>query len=152
MPRVKKNYTRIDSRLSSWLCYRRTMSIKVKPGIHILTLRSIKPFWPLLLTFVLPRALGYYQALKVSVRTRPLPRPIPPKANRSLNILFAAICIFLWLSCTPSSDSAISNVFSTTKTRLQAPTEVLFSRLASLRPAGLTDQDEALRTKLTTIA
>ena len=43
------------------------------------------------------------------------------------------------------------NVFTTTRSRLHIPTDVLFTRLSNLRPDGrLTSIDEALRAKITT--
>ena len=40
------------------------------------------------------------------------------------------------------------NIFSLTQSRLQIPIDVLFARLSSLRPHGLTPVDEVLRTKI----
>lgn len=113
--------------------------------------RSIKPFWPLLLTFVLPRALGYFNALKLAYRTRPPPTPLPKNVDRSLNIFFCSVLFFLIQSFPRGPDRDIQNVFSTTNTRLGVPTDVLFARLAMIRPNGiLTKTDEALRTALAT--
>lgn len=113
----------------------------------------MKPLLPLLLTFVLPRAITYYRTLKTSLRTRPLPKPLPSDVWRGLNVLFLSICYFLYASL-PSWHTSEENVFISTNSRLMIPTEVLFGgRLALIRPRGqLTPFDEALRAKLTTSA
>ncbi|KAK5092887.1 hypothetical protein LTR70_006007 [Exophiala xenobiotica] len=114
-------------------------------------LSSIKPFWPFLFTFVLPRAYGYLNALKTAYRTRPPPKPLPPRVDRSLNILFCSVVFFLAQSFRRGPDQDLVNVFSTTSTRLGVPSDVLFARLAMLRPNGiLNDADQALRSALTT--
>ncbi|KAK5103482.1 hypothetical protein LTS08_002897 [Lithohypha guttulata] len=114
-------------------------------------LDSIKPFWPLLFTIGLPRALGYYNALKTAYRTRPPPTPLPPGIDRSLNILFCSILFFLIQSYPRSPERDVWNIFSATSTRFGAPADVLFTRLAMLRPnTMLTATDEALRNVLLT--
>ncbi|EXJ94106.1 hypothetical protein A1O1_02499 [Capronia coronata CBS 617.96] len=114
-------------------------------------LQSLKPFWPLLFTFILPRAINYYRIIKTAIRTRPHPRPLPKKTRRGLNALFASICIFLYTSF-PSlfkGDLADHNIFVVTRTRLSTATDTVFARLALLRDHGiLTATDEALRSKL----
>lgn len=134
------------------MCSRGTIA-NPSSGQHTDVFDSIKPFWPLLFTFILPRALGYYRALKVAYRTRPPPRPLPAKASRSLNVLFVSICIYLWLSLSPTDPWAKQrNVFADTKSRLNIPSELLFSRIALNRPHGvLTRQDEELRANLNSI-
>ncbi|EXJ55341.1 hypothetical protein A1O7_08268 [Cladophialophora yegresii CBS 114405] len=115
---------------------------------------SIKPFWPLLFTFILPRALAYYRALKVAYRTRPPPRPLDSKTTRGLNALFGSICTFLYASW-PNlrGDLSEHNVFVVTQSRLGVATDVLFERLALLREGRrLMPVDEALRAKLTSPA
>ncbi|EHY54047.1 hypothetical protein ABEF95_015001 [Exophiala dermatitidis] len=112
----------------------------------------IKPFWPVLFTFVLPRAINYYRVIKTAIRTRPPPRPLPAETGRGLNALFVSICVFLYLSL-PSflvrSDLTDHNVFQITQSRLSTATDTLFARLALLREDGiLTATDEALRAKL----
>lgn len=100
---------------------------------------------------MLPRAYGYLSALKTAYRTRPLPKPLPPRVDRSLNILFCSIVFFLVQSFRKGPDIDIQNVFNTTGTRLGVPSDVLFTRLAMLRPNGiLTAADQALRSALTT--
>ncbi|RMZ87316.1 hypothetical protein DV736_g5459, partial [Chaetothyriales sp. CBS 134916] len=117
---------------------------------------DVKPFWPLLFTFVLPRALSYARAIRVAIRTRPQPRPLSPATRRGLNVLFGSVCIFLLLSIIALLAAArpgYDNVFQTTHSRLHIPTDVLFTRLTLARAnKGLTEMDEALRTRLTTPA
>ncbi|EXJ84873.1 hypothetical protein A1O3_05548 [Capronia epimyces CBS 606.96] len=111
---------------------------------------SLKPFWPLLFTFVLPRAINYYRIVKTTIRTRPLPRALPEKTSRGLNVLFASICVFLYASL-PSfkGDLTKHNIFVVTQSRLSAATDTLFARLALFREHGvLTATDDALRSKL----
>jgi hypothetical protein len=43
------------------------------------------------------------------------------------------------------------NIFYLTSSRLQIPTDVLFTRLAAMRPTGLTPSDEILRTKISSL-
>lgn len=43
------------------------------------------------------------------------------------------------------------DIFKITQSRLQIPTDVLFTRLSALRPHGLTPFDEALRTKINSL-
>ncbi|KIW82170.1 hypothetical protein Z517_05197 [Fonsecaea pedrosoi CBS 271.37] len=114
---------------------------------------SVKPFWPLLFTFILPRAINYYAAFKTAYRTRPPPRPLPKRTSRGLNALFVSICVFLYASWPLRGDIADHNVFVATQSRLSVPTDVLFERLAMLRENGaLSAADEALRAKLTSPA
>lgn len=113
---------------------------------------SLKPFWPLLLTFILPRAFGYARALQVAYRTRPSPQPLSGKAGLSLSLLFGAICIFLAASFSVFFNDNV-NIFMLTNSRLAIPTDVLSSRLSSVRPGQtLTTVDEQLRKKLTSTA
>lgn len=86
---------------------------------------SIKPFSPLLITFLLPRLITYYRHLKLVYRTRPPPRPLPAKTSRGLNALFGAICVFLYASW-PNLRGDLSelNVFVITRSRIGVATEV----------------------------
>jgi hypothetical protein len=101
------------------------------------------------LTFLVPRGLSYYAAVKTAIKTRPPPRPLSAKTSRGLNILFLAICLFFFASF-PShhSQSYQPNIFEITNSRMHIPTDVLFDRLALIRP--LTPFDEKLRDKITT--
>lgn len=109
---------------------------------------SLKPYLPLILTFVLPRAITYYRTIKTAIRTRPPARPLPSKTGRGLNVLFCSICLFLFWSMPFGSVAADRNIFVVTNARLHVPTDVLFSRLAMIRP--LTPFDDQLRSKITT--
>ncbi|KIW99934.1 uncharacterized protein Z518_10862 [Rhinocladiella mackenziei CBS 650.93] len=112
-------------------------------------LENIKPFWPLLFTFVLPRAINYYRVVKTAIRTRPPPRPLPKKTGRGLNVLFAAICVFLYASLPFRGNLEDHNIFVVTQSRISLETDTLFTRLALFREGRvLTPIDEALRFKL----
>ncbi|ERF76154.1 hypothetical protein EPUS_01488 [Endocarpon pusillum Z07020] len=111
-------------------------------------MNRIKPFLPFLLTFLVPRGISYYRAIKIAIKTRPPPRPLPAKTSRGLNILFLSICLFFFMSLPSHSPSYQPNIFELTKSRFHIPTDVLFTRLAMVRP--LTSSDEALREKITT--
>lgn len=74
-------------------------------------------------------------------------RPLPPGALRAL-VLLAAVSIAFLVKSLPIPGLAPENVFVLTDSRLQIPTDVLFNRLASLRPDGvLTARDESLRAR-----
>lgn len=104
------------------------------------------------MTFVLPRAIGYARALRVAYRTRPPPQPLPKKTSRALNLLFVTICLFFFTSFATITTDQV-NVFILTNSRLAIPTDVLFTRLASVRPGQvLTPMDEQLQAKLTNTA
>ncbi|RVX67644.1 hypothetical protein B0A52_08173 [Exophiala mesophila] len=114
-------------------------------------LQSIKPFWPLLFTFVLPRAINYYRVVKTAIRTRPPSRPLPQQTSHGLNVLFASICISIYLSLPLLGKIEDHNVFVVTQSHFSQPTEILFQRLALMRDHGiLTPIDEELKSKLTT--
>ena len=69
-----------------------------------------------------------------------------------MNILFCTTAFFLALSLPFSPHSPAQNIFVLTKSRLDTPVDLLFSRLAKLRPAeALTPADDLLREKLVTI-
>lgn len=95
---------------------------------------------------LLPKAISYYRQIKNAPRAHGVSiQALPAPASRALGILFAAVLVFLLLSLPIFSPE---NVFATTQSRLQIPTDVLFNRLASLRDAGiLTPDDEALRAR-----
>ena len=97
---------------------------------------------------MLPRALAYYRSIKVAIKTRPPPCPLPTGASRALNILCISIVIFLLASLPGILYSAQPNIFELTGSRYYIPTDVLFTRLSLVRP--LTSFDEALREKITT--
>lgn len=106
----------------------------------------------LLKTFAIPiglwtvrNGLAYYRDIKASYnRQKPAVRPLPIEVSRALNILFA-FAVFAFTKTLPFG--APTNIFSLTNARIQTSTDVIFNRLAAVRP--LTVVDEALRTKLT---
>ena len=122
------------------------------PSLQVTNIQnSIKPFLPFLLTFLGPRALAYYRAVRTAIRTRPPPKTLSAATSRGLNVLFFSICIFFFLSLPIRKGSFDQNIFTATKSRLHIPTDVLFARLSSLRPGGgLSPMEETLRAKLTT--
>lgn len=99
-------------------------------------------FGPLLL----PKAIGYYRSFRAGPAARGVAiKPLPPKVLRSLTLLGLATIIYLGLSLPLF---APDNIFVRTQSRLQIPTDVLFNRLAALRPGkALTDTDTYLRAK-----
>ncbi|KAG5297627.1 hypothetical protein I7I48_06795 [Histoplasma ohiense] len=100
------------------------------------------------------KARSCFHSLRSSLAQRPQPRPLPPGAALALNILFISTCLFLflslpaWTGLNPHAPS--SNIFALTQSRLNTPTEILFNRLARLRPNNtLTSLDTQLKAKFT---
>ncbi|KAI0205472.1 hypothetical protein F4808DRAFT_455701 [Astrocystis sublimbata] len=107
------------------------------------TIKSLLLFFgPILL----PKAIGYYQNLKAASKAANQPiRPLPALAFRAISIL-ASISLFLLVRATPPFSP--ENLLRLTASRLQTPTDVLFTRLSSLRPGHfLTPSDDVLRLK-----
>ncbi|KAI1745360.1 hypothetical protein F4680DRAFT_101834 [Xylaria scruposa] len=107
------------------------------------TIKSLLLFFgPILL----PKAIGSYQRLRASSKAANQPiRPLPASAFRAISILSSISLVLLVLALPPF---APENLFRLTSSRLQIPTDVLFTRLASLRPDNaLTPTDAALRLK-----
>ncbi|KAI1506539.1 hypothetical protein F5X99DRAFT_7029 [Biscogniauxia marginata] len=107
------------------------------------TIKSLLLFFgPILL----PKAIGYYRSIRHAPQQPGLGvRPLPPLALRGICIMAGAALVLL-LTALPAL--APENVFARTQSRLQIPTDVLFTRLASLRPGGaLADADAALRAR-----
>ncbi|KAK0740560.1 hypothetical protein B0T18DRAFT_418216 [Schizothecium vesticola] len=92
---------------------------------------------------LLPKAIAYYRAIRNAPRlhNRPI-RPAPPSVSRALLLLFVVALLFLVRTLPLLSPE---NIFSLTQSRLQIPVDVLFNRLAALRP--LTPPDLALRAR-----
>lgn len=133
----------------SWLrCQRMTCGPPIQQEPIAKWMNRIKPFLPFLLTFLVPRGISYYRGIKIAIKTRPPPRPLPAKTSRGLNILFLSVCLFFFMSLPSHSPSYQPNIFELTKSRFHIPTDALFTRLAMVRP--LTSSDEALREKITT--
>lgn len=102
---------------------------------------------------LIPRAINLYRTVRAQAAHRPASRPLPDRANRALNVLFVSILVFLVLSLPVKPHAPSPNVFALTRSRLNTPTDVLFSRLARLRPRqSLTPEDAVLRSKLTSLA
>ncbi|MDA4133511.1 MAG: hypothetical protein OK454_10375, partial [Thaumarchaeota archaeon] len=103
-------------------------------------------FGPLLL----PRLIRSYQTLRAGSREPRRPtRPLPAPTFRALLVLAAVALVFALKTLPVLSPE---NVFRVTQSRLQTPTDVLFTRLSALRPGnGLTPRDEALRERLASL-
>ncbi|KAI9785700.1 MAG: hypothetical protein M1839_008717 [Geoglossum umbratile] len=104
----------------------------------------------LLITFgpiIVTRAITHFRSSPAPSNgpKRPI-RPVPPHVSRALNILFLTACLAL-LSTLPHFQP--ENIFVATQSRLQTPSEVLFTRLQTIRP--LTARDIALKSKLVSI-
>ncbi|KAK0386915.1 hypothetical protein NLU13_5228 [Sarocladium strictum] len=97
-------------------------------------------FGPLLL----PKAIGLYRSLRNSTTNLPIvPTPLP--IRRALAVLLA-LAVANLAKTLPLF--APENLFSRTQSRLQVPVDVLFNRVASLRPNGtLTQLDQSLRAR-----
>jgi len=116
----------------------------------------LKPYLPaysiqtLLFTvapLLLPRLITYYHTARASTASQSAPiRAVPPKTRRALNLLFLSAAL-AFLSTLPYF--APENIFTLTSSRLQTPTDVLFTRLSALRPP--TPTDAFLRTKLVSL-
>ncbi|KAI2610981.1 uncharacterized protein GGS25DRAFT_480878 [Hypoxylon fragiforme] len=108
------------------------------------TIKSLLIFFgPMLL----PKAISYYRSFRNKPQVAGVTvRPIPPKALRALLVLAAGAFVFIVRALIPYFSP--ENIFVRTQSRLQIPTDVLFNRLASLRPDNiLTDDDNSLRAK-----
>lgn len=114
-------------------------------ALIFLSLKSILLFFgPILL----PKAIAYYRSVRAALPSGKPICPVPLHVNRALTILFAVSLISL-ASTLPIF--APENIFALTQSRIQIPTDVLFNRLQSLRPQGLTDFDNILRQKLVSL-
>ena len=104
----------------------------------------------LILTFgpiILPRLIAYYRSIRSSAGATHAPvRPIPPGTKWALNILFSSALVGL---ITSTRFGQPDDLFRLTGSRLHTPTELLFRRLASLRP--ITHDLEILKTKFASV-
>lgn len=101
---------------------------------------------------LLPRLITAYRNLRASIASRPPPRPLSAAPGRALNILFGSIVFFLLLSLPFNPHAPEPNIFSLTRSRINTPTDILFARLARLRPdALLTAADTLLQSKFTSL-
>ncbi|KAH8677393.1 hypothetical protein BX600DRAFT_449632 [Xylariales sp. PMI_506] len=107
------------------------------------TIKSLLIFFgPILL----PKAIGYYRKIRAGPAAQGLQiKPLPPKVLRALAVLGITVLVYIVLCLPPF---APENLFVRTQSRLQIPTDVLFTRLTALRPNNtLTETDTALRAK-----
>ncbi|KAK1772538.1 hypothetical protein QBC33DRAFT_583423 [Phialemonium atrogriseum] len=107
------------------------------------TLKSLLIFFgPLLL----PKAIGYYRSVRNGPKRHSVAiRPLPYKASLALAALIGVSLVF-FAKALPIF--APENIFRVTQSRLQAPVDVLFTRLAAMRPDGVLGPiDTALRAK-----
>ncbi|KAL1999852.1 hypothetical protein VTN02DRAFT_3895 [Thermoascus thermophilus] len=106
-------------------------------------------FAPLLI----PRAINLYRDVRVKIASRPPARPLPAGAARALNLLFFAVVFLLLLSLPFNPRAPDPNIFTQTRSRINTPTDVIFTRLARHRSQNLlTEADTLLRSKLTSLA
>lgn len=113
---------------------------------------SIKAILIFFAPIIIPRLFRAFRSLRNSITKRPPPRPIPAGAGRALNVLFASIAFFLVLSLPFNPHAPEPNVFLLTRSRILTPTNVIFQRLARIRPDNvLTDADTLLQAKLTSL-
>lgn len=94
---------------------------------------------------LIPKAISYYRSAR-SPKSSQIPiQPVPARIYYALVLLSGMTLAFL-LKTLPAL--APENIFKLTSSRLQIPTDVLFNRVASLRPnAALTAADTVLRSK-----
>ena len=89
---------------------------------------------------MIPRALAFYRSIRHRPQTQV--RPVPPRIQRCLNVLFVVTLLSL-VRTFPYFQT--SNIFWQTSSRLGLPTNLIFARLLALRP--LTPLDEAIKAK-----
>jgi hypothetical protein len=139
----------------SWATYSPPLPLTWLPAINVYQDRKLRhkvlpSAQALLITFgpiIITRVIAYLRSSSTPLNSpkRPI-RPVPPHVSRALNILFITACLAL-LSTLPYFQP--ENIFVVTQSRLQTPSEVLFTRLQTIRP--LTAQDISLKSKLVSI-
>ncbi|KAH8602172.1 hypothetical protein B0O99DRAFT_605785 [Bisporella sp. PMI_857] len=98
---------------------------------------------------VLPKAIAYYRSVRAAPAIQGVSiRPVPLNVAKALLLLFVTAVAFIINSLPFSSPE---NIFNLTSSRLQIPTDVLFTRLSALRPHGLTAADSLLRNKINSL-
>ncbi|KAF3071005.1 hypothetical protein GL218_00408 [Daldinia childiae] len=104
------------------------------------TIKSLLIFFgPMLL----PKAISYYRSVRNAPRAAGVSiQPVPQQALRAIAALIMGGLVLL---CGVLPLFSPENIFVRTQSRLQIPTDVLFNRLASLRPLSVAD--DALRTR-----
>ncbi|TAQ83601.1 hypothetical protein B7494_g8074 [Chlorociboria aeruginascens] len=98
---------------------------------------------------LLPKAIAYYRSARAAPSIHGITiRAIPANVRLALLILSITSVSFLLKTLPPFSPE---NIFTVTSSRLQIPTDVLFTRLLALRPHGFSVSDETLRTKISSL-
>ncbi|KAH3210859.1 hypothetical protein KXV86_005218 [Aspergillus fumigatus] len=121
----------------------------VELGISFATIKSLLIFFA---PVIIPRAINLYRSLRVAVASRPTPRPLPQATRRALNVLFFAILLCFLLSLPFNPHAPSPSIFTLTRSRINTPTDVIFSRLARFRPDNtLSETDHLLRSKFTSV-
>ncbi|KAH1269111.1 hypothetical protein KXX33_004676 [Aspergillus fumigatus] len=121
----------------------------VELGISFATIKSLLIFFA---PVIIPRAINLYHSLRVAVASRPTPRPLPQATRRALNVLFFAILLCFLLSLPFNPHAPSPSIFTLTRSRINTPTDVIFSRLARFRPDNtLSETDHLLRSKFTSV-
>ncbi|KKK14236.1 hypothetical protein P175DRAFT_0504378 [Aspergillus ochraceoroseus IBT 24754] len=122
----------------------------VEIGISFATIKSLLIFFA---PIVLPRALNFYRNVRLAIARQPNPKPLPSNASRALNVLFCAILFFFLLSLPFNPYAPSPSIFSLTRSRINTPLDIIFSRLARHRAGGvLTPADQLLKSKLSSPA
>ncbi|EGO56296.1 hypothetical protein NEUTE1DRAFT_130301 [Neurospora tetrasperma FGSC 2508] len=107
------------------------------------TIRSLTIFFAPVL---LPKAFGLYRNFRRGPQSVYGPikvRPVPSSVRRALLLLLSLSLAYVALALLPIYSP--ENIFRLTQSRLQIPVDVLFTRLASIRPPSAADN--ALRHK-----
>ncbi|GAT25472.1 similar to An04g00630 [Aspergillus luchuensis] len=126
------------------------ITTELQCAIAILRKDGIKSVLIFFAPIIIPRAINYYRTLRVALSSRPPPRPLPQDASRALNVLFLTITLFFCLSLPFNPHAPSPSIFTLTNSRLTTSTDIIFSRLARLRPnESLTPSDTLLKSKLT---
>ena len=95
----------------------------------------------------IPRLIAFVKSVRRSHASATAIWTLNRKQSFALNVLFLFAIINLLASFIPWLKS--ENIFELTESRLQIPTNVLFTRLSNHRP--LTERDEALRAKFVSL-
>ena len=101
--------------------------------------------------FLIPYLIRTYRSLRGQAHANlPARRPVPLAIRRyTLNILFAAATLAFISTLPPFTPE---NILARTSSRIQIPANVLWERVAALRPnRSLTELDEKLRSRLVTV-
>ncbi|PWY86290.1 hypothetical protein BO70DRAFT_378902 [Aspergillus heteromorphus CBS 117.55] len=122
-------------------------------NLPALTRYSLKSLFIFFAPIIIPRAINYYRTFRVSLATRPAPRPLPQDATRALNVFFFTITLCLCLSLPFNPHAPHQSIFTLTHSRLSTSTDTIFARLARLRPnETLTPADTLLKSHFSAAA